>query len=358
MLAFLATVLPVLVFLLAIALVAEVCDRVGLFAVAGQGLARLARGRVWALWGGIVILCVASTVVLSLDTTAVLVAPVAISVARRCGLPALPFAVTAVWLANTASLLLPVSNLTNLLAVSGPTPLHGHFASHTWAVAASAVLVTVAAVVAFFPSVVRGRFELPKPPVVERPRLVLACAAVVGVLAVLFACGVPPTWPTVVAAIVLAGLFRVYEPRRFRGLSVPWKMALAVLALFVVVRLLGPLGLDAWLGSFVGAGNDAAGLARTAGVGALGANLVNNLPAYLALQPAAGGSAAQAVALLLGVNAGSIVAPWGSLATLLWLWRCKAAGLDVRLGAHVARSAVLALAVLATGVGVLALGAS
>lgn len=58
-----------------------------------------------------------STIVLSLDTTAVLLTPVVITVARQLRLNPLPFAMTTVWLANTASLLLPVSNLTNLLAL-------------------------------------------------------------------------------------------------------------------------------------------------------------------------------------------------------------------------------------------------
>ena len=46
-----------------------------------------------------------------------LLTPVVIAVARQLGLSAVPFAMTTVWLANTASLLLPVSNLTNLLAL-------------------------------------------------------------------------------------------------------------------------------------------------------------------------------------------------------------------------------------------------
>ena len=39
-----------------------------------------------------------------------------LALAARAGIAALPLAMTTIWLANTASLLLPVSNLTNLLA--------------------------------------------------------------------------------------------------------------------------------------------------------------------------------------------------------------------------------------------------
>ena len=51
--------------------------------------------------------------------------------------------------------------------------------------------------------------------------------------------------------------------------------------------------------------------------GALGSNVVNNLPAYLLAEPLAG-TPERMAALLVGVNAGPLVAPWASLATLLW----------------------------------------
>ncbi|NUO89586.1 MAG: arsenic transporter, partial [Dermatophilaceae bacterium] len=69
-------VAPILVFLVAITLVAEICDLAGLFDVAAHYAARLARGHVVVLWLLVVVLAVASTTVLSLDTTAVLLTPV------------------------------------------------------------------------------------------------------------------------------------------------------------------------------------------------------------------------------------------------------------------------------------------
>jgi arsenical pump membrane protein len=107
----------VLVFLIAITVVAEIADGAGVFDIAGHWAARVGHGRTWLLWLLIVGLSCLSTIVLSLDTTAVLLTPVVIAVARQLQLNPLPFAMTTVWLANTASLLLPVSNLTNLLAL-------------------------------------------------------------------------------------------------------------------------------------------------------------------------------------------------------------------------------------------------
>ena len=47
-----------------------------------------------------------------------------------------------------------------------------------------------------------------------------------------------------------------------------------------------------------------------AGTGALLANVANNLPAYLVLEPVAADAAPRLMALLVGVNAGPLVTPW------------------------------------------------
>jgi arsenical pump membrane protein len=109
---------PILAFLVCVTIVAELADGLGVFSTLAQGAARLAQGSVLGLWLLIVGVAVTSTAVLSLDTTAVLVTPVVLALARQLGLDVALFAYTAVWLANTASLFLPVSNLTNLLALS------------------------------------------------------------------------------------------------------------------------------------------------------------------------------------------------------------------------------------------------
>ncbi|MGN6239339.1 MAG: SLC13 family permease [Cellulosimicrobium cellulans] len=97
---------PVLVFLLAITVVAELCAGAGLFDAVAARAARLARGRRIVLWGLVVVLATASTVVLSLDTTAVLVTPVVRALARRTGTRPRPRAHTQLAHANKASQLL------------------------------------------------------------------------------------------------------------------------------------------------------------------------------------------------------------------------------------------------------------
>jgi len=108
---------PIMVFLVAITVLTELADRAGVFDAAAGVCARAARGSTIRLFLLIAALGTLTTIGMSLDTTAVLLTPVVLALTARLGLSPLPFALLAVWLANTASLLLPVSNLTNLLAV-------------------------------------------------------------------------------------------------------------------------------------------------------------------------------------------------------------------------------------------------
>ena len=108
---------PILIFLLSITVLAELADKAGVFDAAAGACARTARGSAARLFLLISLLGTLTTIGMSLDTTAVLLTPVVLTLAERLNLRPLPFALLAVWLANTASLLLPVSNLTNLLAV-------------------------------------------------------------------------------------------------------------------------------------------------------------------------------------------------------------------------------------------------
>lgn len=133
---------PLLAFLGAVIVLAELTARAEVFDVLADRLAVLARGRTVALFGVCVAFASVTTMILNLDTTAVLLTPVMLALARRLQLPPLPLAVTTVWLANTASLLLPVSNLTNLLAAGhvglGPVA----FAGRMWLPQLAAISVT------------------------------------------------------------------------------------------------------------------------------------------------------------------------------------------------------------------------
>ena len=333
--AILERVAPVLGFVVAMTVVAELAAKAGLFDVVAHAVGRVARGRTWALWLLVVALAAVTTAFLSLDTTAVLLTPVVVVLARSCGLPPLPFALTTVWLANTASLVLPVSNLTNLLAMhplgfDGPGPF---VALLGWS-ALIAMLVPPVVVFVLHRRMLVGTHRPPRSPVLGDRVLLRAAAIVVALLLPALVSGLDPWIPATVAAIALTVVYAVRAPRVLRFGLVPWALLLFAGGLFLVIGALEALGSGRVIASLVGQGDGLADLWRMAGAGLVGANVANNLPAYLALESSAHSPAAIA-ALLIGVNAGPLITPWASLATLLWHDRLVGMGVEVRWGRFV-----------------------
>lgn len=319
---------PVLVFLVGVTLVAELADAAGVFDVLAHQGARWGRGRTAALWALVVGIATVTTVLLSLDTTAVLLTPVVLATVRGAGIAALPFAMTTVWLANTASLLLPISNLTNLLAQERLGFGAATFAGRMWLPALVAVGMTVLVLGLRYRRELRGRYAIPKRPRIADPVLFWTTVGVCALLAPLIVVGLPVAWVAAGAAAVLVALFAIRRREVLAFRLVPWRLVLMVAGLFVVVGALQAHGLADLLVRVGGQGSSYADLLRLAGSSAVTSNLINNLPAYAAFAPVAD-TGDRLLALLLGVNLGPIVTLWGSLATLLWRDRCRAMGVSV-----------------------------
>ena len=318
-----ARVGPVLGFLVAVTVLAELAERAEVFEQAADRVARAARGSVPRLFLLICAVGSITTILLSLDTTAVLLTPVVLALAVRLELPPLPFAITAVWLANTASLLLPVSNLTNLLATDKLGLSASAYVAKMLLPSAVAIVATVVVLRIRFRRELRGRFE-PQPRRQPADRVLFAVSALCCIAfgpAVI--AGVPAWAAATPAAAVTVGAFAWRRRSELRLGLVPWRLVILVEGLSLVVAALGRHGLDRLLHDILGDG----GTWRVGTISAAAANLFNNLPAYLALERQT--SRHDLLALLCGVNIGPLVLLWGSLATLLWRERCKARGVDV-----------------------------
>ena len=351
---------PILLFVIAITVVTELAAEAELFRVVAERTAAWGRGRAIALWLFVVLLAVLSTVFLSLDTTAVLLTPVVVLLARHVGLPPLPFALTTVWLANTASLLLPVSNLTNLLAEHELASLDGGpdgplaFAALMLPAAIVAIVVPCLVILFVYRRALFTRYEPDAPTRAEDRVLLVASGVVIALLLPALVSGVEVWIPACVAALVLLGFFIVRKREVLRFSLLPWQVVLLASGLFLVVEAGHAIGLTAVLETVAGTGSDPLSLLRLAGSGAVGSNLVNNLPAYLALEPVAA-SPERLAALLVGVNAGPLVTPWASLATLLWHQRLVSLGVSMSWRSYALLGLVVVPLILVPAVLVLAL---
>jgi arsenical pump membrane protein len=243
--------------------------------------------------------------------------------AARLGARSRPHVYACTHLANSASLLLPVSNLTNLLAFAASGLTFGRFAllmTGPW-------LVAIAVEFALFRLFFRADLAAPASPVsmvadVHLPRFALAVvlATLAGFAGASFA-GVNPAWAAFAGALLLAGRARARGRttlRRALAATNPL-FCMFVLALGVVVAAVLDNGLDTGLGAVLPDGSSLAVLLAVAGLSAVVANLVNNLPAVLAIVPiVSAGGAGPVLAALIGVNLGPNLTYVGSLATLLW----------------------------------------
>jgi arsenical pump membrane protein len=162
--------------------------------------------------------------------------------------------------------------------------------------------------------------------------LAIASGIVVAALLPALVSGVAVWIPAVVAAGILIVFFAVRRRSVLRFRLLPWQIVLFAAGLFFFIAAAQGAGLDRALSVLAGGdrSGDILGLLRIAGVGGVGANLVNNLPAYVALQPIAH-TAPRIIGLLIGVNVGPLITPWASLATLLWYERCVTGGVAVPL---------------------------
>ncbi|GAB3587517.1 ArsB/NhaD family transporter [Amycolatopsis endophytica] len=317
------TLAPTLGFLAAILVLADVTDREGVFTWLGTRLASACRGRPPVLLALTFAAAAGTTAVLSLDATVVLLTPVVLATTKTLGLPPKPHVFACAHLANSASTLLPVSNLTNLLAFAASGLTFTGFA----ALMALPWLVTLTIELAVFLWFFR-RDLAPRPtpqPDDGRPAPVFTLVVLALTLAG-FATGqligLAPGWVAAIAAAVLGVRALV------RRETTPWRIVVAanplltlfVLGLAVVVQSVSDHLLGGPLGALLPETAGLPELLLTAFVAAVLANVLNNLPATLILLSVLGPHPATGVllAVLLGVNIGPNATYLGSLATLLW----------------------------------------
>jgi arsenical pump membrane protein len=270
------------------------------------------------------VFAVASTVtaVLSLDATVVLLTPVVFATVARLRIRAKPQVYACTHLANSASLLLPVSNLTNLLAFSATGLSFVRFGETMALPWLAAIGVEWLVLRRFFAADLVGQGEATG----ETPRTipVFACA-VVGLTLVGFVITsivhVAPAFAALAGAVILAA--PAVRGRRATvrdvalALDVPFLAF--VLALGLVVKTLSLHGLGSLAVHLFPAGTSLGSLLLIAVIAAVLANLINNLPAVLLLLPvAAAVGVGPVLAVLIGVNTGPNLTYAGSLATLLW----------------------------------------
>ncbi|WP_165777419.1 ArsB/NhaD family transporter [Amycolatopsis antarctica] len=315
--------LPTLGFLAAILLLAYLSGVEGVFDWLGARLATACRGRPRRLLTLTFAAAAGTTAVLSLDATVVLLTPVVFATTAGLRLRARPHVYACTHLANSASTLLPVSNLTNLLAFSASGLTFAGFTALMvlpWLVT---VAIELAVFLRFFAADLAGVSDTGPAAAPAAPMFALTVLALtLAGFAVSPLTGLAPGWVAAAAATLLAVralLRRTVRPVRL-VLETGSLLCLFVLALAVVVEAVSEHLLGGVLRAVLPSASGLPHLLLAAAVAAVLANLINNLPATLVLLAVLGPAPPVGVllAVLLGVNIGPNLTYVGSLATLLW----------------------------------------
>ena len=245
-----------------------------------------------ALLVALLALVAAVTAVLNLDTSVVFLTPVLVHAARRRGLDERAFLYGTVFMSNSASLLLPGSNLTNLLVLHREQITGVEFARQMLPAWLAACLLTTVLVLLAFPlrDSQNDKSELPN------LRLGLGTASVLSAAALLLILPNPAV-PVFALGIGVAMIRRLPPRLDVRPLALLFGF---VVALGTLARTWnGPAHLLLDIGRW-----------PTAGLAALSSNLINNLPAAVLFSAQA---PPHPRALLLGLNLGPNLAVTGSL---------------------------------------------
>ncbi|MGI8483489.1 MAG: SLC13 family permease [Thermomicrobiales bacterium] len=330
----------VLLFLAGMMLLTGIAERAGVFEVLAEGCVRLARERGRVLFINLFVLGALVTATLSLDVTIIMLTPIVYALTSRRKLDALPFLFSCAFVANTASLVLPVSNLTNLLVYERFDMGFGNFVSVMWWPNLVAALTNLLVFLWIFRHRIPARFSA-----TNRAEESLAIdrwtitngTVVAGTLIAVFAFGLankPLWWASIGGAGMLLVLAVIGG--RIRIAQMVHDLSPSIFVFIVSMTVVVDGFQRTWLaGRAIPFPESVSGAAITgiAG-GAIGSNIVNNVPmTVLALslieQAHPSVQTALAYGTLVGTNIGPAFTTYGSLATMIWLTSIRRHGIEV-----------------------------
>jgi arsenical pump membrane protein len=297
-------------------LIGRIAASDGLFEAVGARLAKILTNGV-ALFASLMLMVALVTAVLNLDTSVVFLTPVLIHAARQRGIKEDAFLYGAIFMANGASLLLPGSNLTNMLVLLTSPMSPSSFALRMLVPWIGSVVVITVIVALWRWGDLRGETDA----ITETPplRWGLGVAGIV-LAAVLVLSVTRPALPILITGVALVIAQVTITKRLTRTQARTSLQVTTLLTLFLVATVFGFVA-RIWTGPAHLMGS--VGPWASAGIGAGLSNVVNNLPAAVVLssQPLH-----HPLALLIGLDLGPNLVVIGAMSSLLWIRIARAEG--------------------------------
>lgn len=348
-------------FFLGLMLIAAIADLAGFFDWAAGLATAAAKGNGRLLLLNVLLLGTVITVFLSNDAAALILTPVVYTITTRLRLRVMPYLFAVSFVANAASMTLPISNPINILTGDRLHAPLAVYEEHLLAGSLVSIVITAGVFLAVFWRATDRPFNYDWRAALARAtadrtlfRSVLVCLAL---LAVAYVIGSALNWPLGVVAIAGGGTLLLLvlalrrDPRDHLRAHLSPALFVYLAGLFILVRGVQDAGITAALVS--GAAARATDPASAVIAGLLGSaaisNVVNNLPGLLVFISGAqaGGVAAHLQSpflfgALAGADLGPNLTPVGALSTMLWLVIVRRRGVEVsawdylRLGAIIA----------------------
>lgn len=337
----------ILLFFLGLMVVCTVADQAGFFQWSALKAIRLANGNGQRLLLTVFGLGAVITVFFSNDSTALILTPIVYVLVTRLRLNPLPYVFACAFIANTASMILPVSNPVNLLPVDRFGLTLGEYLRFLLVPALLAILINVAIFILIFRKDISASFHDVQPQGSFKADgffLFVCVGLALTALGYVFTSiyGLPLSLPALAgAAFLLAGCFgfrRFNLSRISSGIS--WSILLFIFSLALLVKGLDNTGITHTLGetlvSLSSKGTLVAVVSTSFGT-AFGSNLINNW-AMMMVAVSSLGSASSPVlsfdqsliyASILGADLGPNITILGSLSSMLWLVLLRQRGLDI-----------------------------
>jgi arsenical pump membrane protein len=354
----------VLLFFAGLTAVVAVAESAGFFAWVAFAAANAAHGSGRRLFFGVIAAGTLTTLFLTNDAAAVVMTPLVFVLVRHLRLPAAPFAFACTFIANGASIALPISNPINIIIGAAADLRLGDYVALLWAPALTGVVATVALLWLVFRRNLRVKFNpasVAKPD--DDPRYRFEVTVLLGLTALALmstsaAGGSVGLTAAISGAAMLAHGF-YSRMLRWRHVASDMNPAIVVMvaALFVAVDGVRHSGLlNPTAAMVVSAARAHPTLAGpvAALAAALASNLFNNLPtALIAVGTLHVGAFPAEVArqfaagAIVGCDLGPNLTTVGSLSTLIWLVLLRRRGLKISASEYFKVGVVLAPAVLA-----------
>jgi arsenical pump membrane protein len=337
-------------FFLGMMSISALAEVAGLFDWLAVQAAKWSGQSVWRLFLNTFLLGSLISMLLSNDATALILTPIVYSLVTRLRLPVLPFLFACIFIADTASFLLPVSNPINIIVTSQFSLPLLTFLRLLTIPCLVVIGINIGVFFLLYRRFLRGTFDLKRLPAqqetIKNQRYFRYTCIVLGLVAAAYIMASATQFPLSLVALggallLLAGAL-YWKQTDFvqMGKQISWSIFGFIAGMFVIVQAVESTGLTARFGQlllqFSGGTNFGAAMIGTVG-SALGTNLVNNVPMAVILT-----SALRSIqhaplvvqhgfiaATIFGCDLGPNLTTVGSLATVMWLLILRQRNMDV-----------------------------